>query len=450
MTLESIVNGIDLNNFARVKTNALGPISKEVLLDIKKRFNLIPAFSEFYEKSARYKVAYGGRGSGKSETFARCMLLKALEKPVKILNTRAIQDSIADSVHGLYTDIIRKYNLERYFKITRAKIKCINGSELIFKGLNSGLAENIKSIQNINYCWIEEGAAVDIKGLETLLPTVREEKSEIWISFNPRYATDPVYERYVEKQENTDLIIKEDAALSSFAKSYDKIIIVKKINYTDNPYFPDALRVEMALNRSVSEALYRHVWEGELDNTSEECFFKDVKVEAFDKTAKLVGYIDPSYGGPDYTGFCFGYWKDGRAYVWVYEEKIDFSNESHLEQFVNTCNTMGIVKLIVEKNADKGVAKTYLRTMFRRFGAKTFIQGVNNTREKTSRILEQLMPFREKIIINIDSDFLCVHEWQEAVSKPSKAKNAVRPKRKHDDGIDALCGFIQFTHKQGI
>jgi len=193
------------------------------------------------EKS-RYKVAYGGRGAGKSWSFADCLLALAQQKQIRVLCCREIQNSIKDSVHRLFRDRIEYYKVDPFFEITDNEIRGKNGSLFIFKGLRTNVSE-IKSMEGIDYCWVEEAHKVSDESWEILIPTIRKEESEIWISFNTGQVIDPVYKRFVA-QKRPDCI-------------------VALINYWDNPWFPDVLEKEMVWDKENNPARYRHVWCGE-------------------------------------------------------------------------------------------------------------------------------------------------------------------------------------------
>ena len=97
----------------------------------------------------RYKIAYGGRGSSKSWTIARILLLKAMQSPIRVLCLREIQDSIKDSVHKLLKDQIDLLELEGFI-VQNDAIRHENGSEFLFKGLYTNLSK-IKSFEGVNY-----------------------------------------------------------------------------------------------------------------------------------------------------------------------------------------------------------------------------------------------------------------------------------------------------------
>lgn len=191
--------------------------------------------------SARYKVAYGGRGSGKSWSAARCLILLALKSKIRVLCTRQLQTSIKDSVHKLLSDSISEMGLSSYFDITRDSIRGNNGSEFIFKGLQNQTNE-IKSIEGIDYCWVEEAQSVSNDSWDILIPTIRKENSEIWITFNPDREEDATYQRFIINPPPNS--------------------IIKLVNYVDNPWFPEVLQREMEYDKEVDYGKYEHVWLG--------------------------------------------------------------------------------------------------------------------------------------------------------------------------------------------
>ena len=193
-----------------------------------------------FEK-ARYKVLYGGRGGAKSWGVARALLILAAKDTLRILCAREFQTSIKDSVHKLLSDQIIALGLESFYEITQAQIRGKNGSEFNFVGLKNNVA-NVKSYEGVDICWVEEAQTVSRSSWNTLIPTIRKEGSEIWITFNPELETDETYQRFV-------------------AKAPDKAI-VQKINWQDNPWFPEVLRAEKDALKMRDPVSYDNVWEG--------------------------------------------------------------------------------------------------------------------------------------------------------------------------------------------
>lgn len=192
-------------------------------------------------QKARYKVLYGGRGGAKSWGVARALLILAAKDPIRILCAREFQTSIKDSVHKLLSDQIIALGLESFYEITQAQIRGKNGSEFNFVGLKNNVA-NVKSYEGVDICWVEEAQTVSRSSWNTLIPTIRKEGSEIWITFNPELETDETYQRFV-------------------AKAPENAIVVK-INWSDNPWFPDVLKLEKDALQARDPAAYNNVWEG--------------------------------------------------------------------------------------------------------------------------------------------------------------------------------------------
>lgn len=212
-------------------------------LDAKRNSNsLLPDWTSRFNRDSRYKIAFGGRGSGKSWAFARMLLLRAAREPTRVLCARELQISIKDSVHRLLADQVHELGLTDIFDVGQSYLRGKNGSEFIFKGLRHNAGE-IKSMEGINVCWVEEAQAVSDSSWKLLIPTIRAPGSEIWISFNPDQETDPTYQRFVSNKPPRS--------------------IVTRVNYTENPWFPAELELERSHMERTDPDAYAHVWLGE-------------------------------------------------------------------------------------------------------------------------------------------------------------------------------------------
>ena len=140
----------------------------------KKVIAQFPKKLQFLFKPKRYKVAYGGRGSAKSWSYARALILKAADSRIRILCTREVQKSIKDSVHKLLSDQIEELGLSGKFQILETEIRGHNGSEILFAGLSSHTVESIKSYEGVDIVWIEEAQTVSKKSWDILIPTIRK------------------------------------------------------------------------------------------------------------------------------------------------------------------------------------------------------------------------------------------------------------------------------------
>src|SRR5574343_99827 len=143
-----------------------------------------PKKLEFLFKPKRYKVAYGGRGSGKSWGVARALLIQGAQSPLRILCAREVQKSIKQSVHQLLTDQIQALGLGGFYEVLETEIRGKNGTQFYFAGLASHTVESIKSFEGAQRVWVEEGQTVSKKSWDILIPTIRAPASEICVTFN--------------------------------------------------------------------------------------------------------------------------------------------------------------------------------------------------------------------------------------------------------------------------
>ncbi len=253
----------------------------------------VPVFQSY----SRYKVLRGGRGSGKSHTFARMAIIKAAYYPLRILCTREIQGSIRDSVFRLLVDTIYKLKLQHRFVIQRDIIYSHAGAEFLFKGLQKNISE-IKSTEGINICWVEEAEKVSEDGWKNLTPTIREPNSEIWVSFNPEDERSPTYQRFVENVNPNNCLWAE-------------------LNYDDNPWFPDVLREEMEWDRVNDPEKWEHVWNGKPKKYGQAVIFKNkIRVEDFVTPSGMQFYFGQDYGfSVDPTVCCRCYIHERKLFI---------------------------------------------------------------------------------------------------------------------------------------
>lgn len=203
--------------------------------------NLPEAFEGLFQPY-RFKAFHGGRGSAKSHSIAMALVLRAAMRPTRILCAREIQKSIKDSVKRLIDDKIREAGLEARFESLETEIRGANGSLFLFAGLKSN-PDSIKSMEGLDIAWVEEAARVSQRSLDLLLPTLREDGSEIWFSWNPESEYDPV-----------------DAMFRG--KHVPPRSLVREVSWRDNPWFPSVLREAKDFDYSVNPEKAAHIWDG--------------------------------------------------------------------------------------------------------------------------------------------------------------------------------------------
>jgi len=205
--------------------------------------NIAEAFEGLFQPY-RYKVFYGGRGGAKSWAYADALIIMAAMGHERILCAREVQNSIKDSVKRLLDDRIEALGLRHLFISTDAEIRCPTTNSLfIFGGLRSN-PEKIKSFEGLTKCWIEEAETISERSYDVLIPTLRQDDSEIWFSFNPDRVNGYVYNRFV-------------------VNTPPPRSLVKKVSWRDNPWFPDVLKEEMETCKREDPDKWRHIWEGE-------------------------------------------------------------------------------------------------------------------------------------------------------------------------------------------
>lgn len=239
-------------------------------------------------KPKRYKVMFGGRGGGKSHGVAAALLVLGAKKPMRILCAREVQKSMRDSVHRLLKDKVIQLGLEHFYEITDFEIRGQNGTLIVFSGLQSHTVDSIKSFEGIDIVWVEEGHSVSKKSWDVLIPTIRKEGSEIWITLNPDMETDDTYQRFIATPSDDTWLCE--------------------INWRDNPWFPEVLNQErMKAKRVMSKEDYEHIWEGAPRMVSEGAIYRREIQDAFNSgRVSLVPY-EPSL--PVHTVWDLG-WND--------------------------------------------------------------------------------------------------------------------------------------------
>ena len=201
-----------------------------------------PLALQFLFQPMRYKVARGGRGSGKSWSFARALLQLGASKPLRILCAREVQKSIKDSVHQLLKDQITALGMSGFYTVLETEIRGDNGTLIIFSGLSSQTIDSLKSFEGIDIAWCEEAQAITKRSWDVLIPTIRKDGSEIWVSYNPELETDPTHVKFVvDPPPNCHSVL---------------------VNYSDNPFFPPVLEQERLESKRTDPQGYDNIWEG--------------------------------------------------------------------------------------------------------------------------------------------------------------------------------------------
>lgn len=258
--------------------------------------------------SLRYRGAHGGRGSGKSFTFAKMAAIWGVVEPLRILCTRELQDSIKESFHAeLKNAIASEPWLAAAYDVG---IDYLRGrvpgrerqTEFMFKGLRHNIS-SIKSTAQIDLCIVEEAEDVPEASWRDLEPTIRAEKSEIWVIWNPRKDGSPVDQRFRKITPPRSRIVE--------------------MNYTDNPWFPSVLEEQRQhQQRTLDPETYAHIWLGQ--------YLRIGKASVFGGKWRQEAFVPGSDWNGPYYGLDFGFAQDPTAGVkcWIHGSRLYIEHET--------------------------------------------------------------------------------------------------------------------------
>lgn len=257
----------------------------------KVRVHIPTKFKPLLTEQKRYKLYYGGRAGGKSYAFADCLLLKARSERLFIACVREVQESIKDSVYKLLKDRASYYGFDDFVFYEDRIENSVTGSKFVFKGLKDQNKQNIKSLEGVNLCWIEEAQSLSKGSWEILDPTIRKPDSEIWISMNREEENDPIWK--------------------AVASNPDERTLVVKVNYYDNPFCPEEMKylAEKCKKESVDD--YEHIWlgapvsQGNTKLISAKDVRRAIEAKMIKSTSPLVIGVDVARFGDDKTVFCY-------------------------------------------------------------------------------------------------------------------------------------------------
>ena len=244
-----------------------------------------PALRDVWSRPSRIKTIYGGRSSSKSWDAAANAIRIASYTKIRFLCTRMFQNKIQESVYSLLKIQIERFGLQDQFEILKTTIRHKRtGSEFLFFGLARNIDE-IKSLESIDICWLEEAHALTEDMWDILEPTIRKEGSEFWVVFNPQYITDFAYQNFVIKPHPDS--------------------IVRKINYDENPFLSNTMLKTIENQKEKHPDKFKHIYLGEPRTDEDMVFIKLSWIEAaigFDIPAegrKVIGYDVADEGEDD-------------------------------------------------------------------------------------------------------------------------------------------------------
>ncbi|AHD00468.1 PBSX family phage terminase large subunit [Leisingera methylohalidivorans] len=221
----------------------------------EKTATLNPVLRDFWLTPARNRVLYGGRSSSKSWDAAGFAIFLATQCKIRVLCARQFQNKISESVYTLLKIQIERFGLKDEFDIQKNTIiHKTTGAEFLFYGLWRHIDE-IKSLESIDICWLEEAHNLTSTQWEILEPTLRGEGSQFWIIFNPRLVTDFVYRTFVRSTPSKTIKGKIQGEVGATIKRH--------INFDENPFLSSTILKVIDRKRAEDEEEFRHIYGGE-------------------------------------------------------------------------------------------------------------------------------------------------------------------------------------------
>jgi phage terminase large subunit len=211
--------------------------------------------------------------------FAELMIeAHIMDQKRRSVCVREIQKSLNQSVKRLLETKIQDMNAGAYFEVQDVVIKSKKADgAIIFQGMQNHTADSIKSLEGYDCAWVEEAQSLSQTSLDLLRPTIRKPQSELWFTWNPRQQTDPV-----------------DHLLRGPTPPKDATVL--KVNFTDNPWFPDVLRDEMEYDKRRDPDKYSHVWMGQYLTNSSARVFKNWRIDEFEAPRDAIHRLGADWG----------------------------------------------------------------------------------------------------------------------------------------------------------
>lgn len=275
-------------------------------------------------------------------------------KGLRVVCVREVQKTLKESAKRLIEDKITKYGLWPLFggKPRNDHIVTPGNGVILFQGMQDHTAESIKSLEGFDIAWVEEAQTLSALSLEFLRPTIRKPGSELWFSWNPRSAQDPVDQFF------RGLTPPDNAA-------------IVKVNYPDNPFFPAELEDERLHDAKANRDRYGHIWLGEYEPTAIGAIWDRLTIHAHRRRelppiGRIVVAVDPAVSaevGSDEHGIvAVGMGEDQRGYV-LDDASMKGTPRQWADRAVATYDRWDADAIIVERNQGGDMVKHTLKSV---------------------------------------------------------------------------------------
>lgn len=282
-----------------------------------------------------YFLLEGGRGSAKTQTFARFLLYLGDKKKLRIVCGRETQNSIEESVYSVFADLIRDSDLN--YNIMSSEIRHVKtGTVIRFRGFREQGKQNIKGLEGVDILWVDEGQAITKETLDIVVPTIRKKNSKVFFSMNRETETDAIYDEFWDRDDCLHITI----------------------NYLENEYCPEKLLDEAERCKKRNFEDYKHIWLGQprrfggIVNVVPKNIYdelQEMEITAPIKKRILTG--DPSLGGDE----CVAYIMDEvgkRLDTLIMHERDTMKIAGKWVQFANR---YGVKDFVIDRTGFKGI-----------------------------------------------------------------------------------------------
>jgi len=223
------------------------------------RIELPPKLIPVFSGQARYRGAYGGRGSGKTRSFAKMAAIYGYElsmrgeKGVIVVAREYVNTLASSSLAEVRSAILSEPFLARHYDVKTSNIHTKDGRiRFISAGLRHNL-DSIKSKAHIHLLWVDEAENVSEAAWVKAIPTVRESGSEIWVTWNPEHENSATHKRFRANPPQGAKIVA--------------------LNWRDNPWFPPVLEAARCEDAKLRPEHYDHIWEGDFVTVMEGAYY---------------------------------------------------------------------------------------------------------------------------------------------------------------------------------
>ncbi|HED5364286.1 TPA: phage terminase large subunit [Campylobacter jejuni] len=396
----------------------------------------------------REVIYYGGRGGAKTFEMVQFLGVKAISEKCNILCLREFSNKNKNSLVSAFREFFETHNIEtglREYTILGKKETAIkinieeisfkhNGSRIIFAGINDNTVMSLKSISNINYCWVEEANFLTEYSYNILKPTIRAKNSKIFYTFNPQNKNDFLYLK---------------------TKIQDDLCLVKKVNWNDNPFFPEVLNIDRINNlKTMPRDMYLHIWEGEpleyndcqVINTDLIGYFNDKEKIKYSETFITADTAFSKKESADFSVIgCFGKYGDEIHILRVFKGRWEFNElENRLISAYDwtSANYRPPLVVIIEKKAS-GIS---LLQELKRTTNLPLKEVVPKT-DKYSRVSDVLNEL-PRLRLPLDKTNP-LNSWVENFLIELKMFRGDL-EHEHDDQVDMMCYALQYCKNNAV